>query len=419
MFQHWHRIVWILVIALSVSPLLAQTPPPATGVPVATQADSFVVPETGTAQEYFDCLNRIAQVQPATSITSRKELLAFLDKQMTASAIAATRLLAAQPTEAQATLAIERIFGASNFVHSTKTPDEIAAFDDTYVTPLFDQITAFGYPELLRKARRFRLQISSQLVFPQTSPWTAEEQAAVQANFQKALEQSLAFVGESSTPSLEDAQMLQQLCRRAESGFVFREGATDMDFAYVAAVATQVAELLKPSQDPGIQKIAQQCEGTGRRLGANGKPFVLNGILLDGSTLDWSAYRGKVVLVDFWATWCGPCINEAKNIHKAYDMYHAKGFEVIGVSVDSDRAALEKYLAKANYPWTIIWDPALNQPKTPTEETPQEDRSMHSYYGIYGIPTVFLIDQKGKVITQLCRGEKLFEQLQKLLGDPQ
>ena len=57
------------------------------------------------------------------------------------------------------------------------------------------------------------------------------------------------------------------------------------------------------------------------------------------------------MLVDFWATWCGPCVGELPNVQKAYDKYHAAGFEILGISLDSDKAKLEKFIETKAIPW--------------------------------------------------------------------
>jgi thiol-disulfide isomerase/thioredoxin len=111
------------------------------------------------------------------------------------------------------------------------------------------------------------------------------------------------------------------------------------------------------------------------------------------------------VLVDFWATWCGPCIAEIPNVLEQYEKYHDKGFEVVGVSLDQDREALEKFVAEQKIPWPILF------------EKPEGEGWQHplaTFYGITGIPTVVLIGRDGKVITLDARGEKLGDRLDEL-----
>jgi len=165
---------------------------------------------------------------------------------------------------------------------------------------------------------------------------------------------------------------------------------------------------LAKSSNPQIQQAGKNFEGILRRLSLPGHEMEITGTNLDGTPFDQKTLAGKVVLVDFWATWCGPCIAEIPNVLEAYEKYHDKGFEVIGVSLDQDRDALEGFLKEREIPWTILHE----EPKGEGWQHP-----LATQYGITGIPTVVLIGRDGKVITTDARGGKLGEQLAKLFRD--
>ena len=166
--------------------------------------------------------------------------------------------------------------------------------------------------------------------------------------------------------------------------------------------------ILANSKDPQVTEFVARFDGVIRRLGLMGKKIDIKGDLVDGHHFDTSTLKGKVVLVDFWATWCGPCRAELPNVKRNYRKYHDKGFEVVGVSLDEDKDALEKFIADQKIAWPILFgDPATGQ----GFELP-----LATYYGITGIPTVLLTNQKGEVVSLNARGPELGKKLAELLG---
>ena len=151
-------------------------------------------------------------------------------------------------------------------------------------------------------------------------------------------------------------------------------------------------------------------EAAKKRLGILGKPLVLEGTLVDGKKLDWNQYKNKVVLVDFWATWCGPCRRELPNVLKLYKQYHDKGFEVVGVSLDSDKEALEKFVEENKIPWPNLF--------SHDKENQGWNHPLAQQLGVTGIPHTILIGKDGKVLALAVRGQRLAKKLEELLGPP-
>lgn len=134
------------------------------------------------------------------------------------------------------------------------------------------------------------------------------------------------------------------------------------------------------------------------------QPLGLKFTAVDGRAVDVSKLQGKVVLIDFWATWCGPCVEELPTVLKIYKEQHANGFEVIGVSLDADKAELEAFLNDKGVEWPQYFDG-----KGPENE-------LFLKFNLESIPTMWLLNKKG-VVVSMTAFEGLEGKVKKLLAE--
>jgi peroxiredoxin len=134
-------------------------------------------------------------------------------------------------------------------------------------------------------------------------------------------------------------------------------------------------------------------------VGAMAMDFTQNDTL--DVPVSLSSFKGKYVLIDFWASWCGPCRQENPNVVKAFQTYNAKGFTVLGVSLDQP-GAKDKWI-KAIHDDNLTW--------TQVSDLKYWDNQVAKQYGIQAIPQNFLVDPAGKIIAKNIRGEELSSKL--------
>jgi thiol-disulfide isomerase/thioredoxin len=166
--------------------------------------------------------------------------------------------------------------------------------------------------------------------------------------------------------------------------------------------------LRKTMRGDAAKKLAAELDPSGALRELLDKPLAVKGRLIDGTALSIADWRGKVVLVDCWATWCGPCNAEIPRIRELYEKYHAKGLELVGVDCDSDDDTVSEFVKAKKVPW-----PQLRE-QSQTEKEPWHP--LATGWGVSGIPTMFLVDKKG-VLRYVDAREDTVAKVEKLLAE--
>jgi peroxiredoxin len=146
--------------------------------------------------------------------------------------------------------------------------------------------------------------------------------------------------------------------------------------------ARALAKELSESSAP--ERFKTWSKGFLNRMDSFGKPVAMQFTAVDGRQVNLADMRGKVVLVDFWSTGCGPCVAELPRIKEAYEKFHRQGLEVIGISCDTDQSQLQQFVKEKGYSWPQYFDGRQ-----------QEENKFAQGFGIDGIPHMFLVDKKG------------------------
>jgi thiol-disulfide isomerase/thioredoxin len=136
-----------------------------------------------------------------------------------------------------------------------------------------------------------------------------------------------------------------------------------------------------------------------------GDPMDLTFTATDGSPVDLKSMRGKVVLLDFWATWCPPCRDEVPDVVNVYNKYHDQGFQVVGISLDQSRENLDQFTSGNGMVWPQYFDGQ------------GWGNSLAQRFSVRYIPQMWLLDKQGRVVTKDGR-DNLSGQVAALLAQP-
>ncbi len=323
-------------------------------------ADEFKVPD-GTPKELVDYVTKLITGAPPADDDARKKMRkAILE--------AAEKILAGKPNDEEMEFAVQAK------MNMLENREQLNAFAG--------DLKKAGHAKLARQVRGFMLQIELRTTL-----------MGGEGNVKKSIEGSVKYL-EEAEPQVSDITLAYMTGLAAEmSG----------DKKLAASTYGSIAKVFSASKNPKLAEFAKMLEGVVRRLNLVGKQIKIEGKVLGQGPLDWANFKDKVVLVEFWMSTNPISVREISNLKGCYELFHDKGFEIIGISLDRDEKALEKFVKAKDIPWTILVGDGKACPSV-------------VYYGIMNLPTMILVGKDGRVTSINARGETLREELEVLLG---
>ena len=355
---------------------MAQAPAAAQAPAEAEQgADPFTVPEGATAEELMKFIANAKQNRGRTIETVTKAATAAV------AGAEAIRKLKDVPAPMQIAAVREEI-AALTFLSQRNPAMKVK------MSNLMKELETSSDPTLARlgKMEAFKSKIAS------VGRGTEAEQKEVIGEFKK-------MVGDNGIDR-ESFSLGSTLARSLSS-----------NPELAASFYDQLADMMLASKDEAIKSRAENTRGAARRMRLMGNEMVITGTTTTGEEFDWASYRGKTVLVDFWASWCGPCRREVPNMKEQLALYGEQGFAIVGINLDNTLDACDKYVAQEDLDWPNLFSKKAGEQGW--------NNPLVQYYGVSGIPTAILVDKEGKVVSLSARGQELNRLLKELLGEPQ